>query len=86
MKQEIHRCFMFSFFAYTLSCCYHKIDKEGGYEMEQRLYDVFVDKECVASSLSIVYAMILTEGIFERYYNDSTLSVTIKVHPSEIYK
>ena len=47
-------------------------------EMGKQKYDVLIDNTIIATDMQLNYATILVEGIFERYYADNTLSVTIR--------
>ena len=46
--------------------------------MGEQTYEVFVDNTIIATDMQLHYATILVEGIFEKYYADTTLNVTIR--------
>ena len=46
--------------------------------MHEDTYEVMVDNVIIAQEMSLNYATILIEGIFERYYADTKMKVTIR--------
>ena len=46
-------------------------------------YAVYVGTVSVAKGMSIDYAILLAEAIFTKYWNDASISVTIKKEVSE---
>ena len=46
--------------------------------MESILYEVMIDGTTVAERMSIEHAMIFIENLFNHYYNDTQMLVSIK--------
>ncbi len=46
--------------------------------MKNTLYEILVDGYVVGKELDLNYALILVRGIFNEYYNDMTMQVTIR--------
>ena len=46
--------------------------------MEEKKYKVLINNEVVAKDMDIRTATILVRALFEEYYNDYTMAVTIK--------
>ena len=46
--------------------------------MEEKRYKVLINNEVVASDMDIRTATVLVRALFEEYYNDYTMAVTIK--------
>ena len=46
--------------------------------MEEKKYKVLIDSKVVASNMDIKTATVLVMALFEEYYNDYTMAVTIK--------
>lgn len=46
--------------------------------MNERKYNVFVNSEVVAHDMDLKTATVLIRALFEEYYNDNTMMVSIK--------
>ena len=46
--------------------------------MSERKYKVIIGNEIVAENMDIKTASVLVKALFEEYYNDYTLAVTVK--------
>lgn len=46
--------------------------------MHQTKYNIFVDGECVARDMTLEYAMILQKAMFDKFYLESELEISIK--------
>ena len=46
--------------------------------MKNTLYEILVDGYIIGKELDLNYALILVKGIFNEYYNDTTMQVTIR--------
>ena len=46
--------------------------------MEERKYKVFIDGNAVAENMGIHTATLLVKALFEEYYNDNTMTVSVK--------
>ncbi len=46
--------------------------------MEEKKYKVLINNEVVAKDMDIRTATVLVRALFEEYYNDYTMAVTIK--------
>lgn len=46
--------------------------------MEEKKYKVLINNEVVAKDMDIRTATVLVRALFEEYYNDYTMTVTIK--------
>lgn len=46
--------------------------------MEENTYQVMIDDVIIAQEMPLNYANILIEALFERYYNDAKMKVSIK--------
>ena len=51
---------------------------EVGLVMEENRYKVLINNEVVAKDMDIKIATVLVRALFEEYYNDYTMAVTIK--------
>lgn len=51
---------------------------EVGLVMEENRYKVLIDNEVVAKDMDIKTATVLVKALFEEYYNDYAMAVTIK--------
>lgn len=47
--------------------------------MTQFLYQVLVGEDVVASDMNLETALVLTKALFQTYYNESNLKVSIQV-------
>lgn len=46
--------------------------------MPETRYNIFVDGECVARDMTLEYAMILQKAMFDRFYHEEELMISIK--------
>lgn len=46
--------------------------------MEEKKYKVLINSEVIASNMNIRTAIVLVRALFEEYYNDYTMTVSIK--------
>lgn len=54
--------------------------------MEEKKYKVLINNEVVAKDMDIRTATILVRALFEEYYNDCTMAVTINQEDRVICK
>lgn len=52
--------------------------------MNSTLYDVYLNNYTIANGLELQYAVILIKGLFEEFYNDHDMTVSIKEHKREL--
>lgn len=50
----------------------------GKYKMSEKKYKVLINNEVVAEGMDIKTATVLIRALFEEYYNDYTMTVSIK--------
>ena len=50
----------------------------GKYKMSEKKYKVLINNEVVAERMDIKTATVLIRALFEEYYNDYTMTVSIK--------
>jgi hypothetical protein len=48
------------------------------YNMEEKRYQVLIDNEVIASNMDLNIATVLAKALFEEYYNDCTMVVSIR--------
>ena len=46
--------------------------------MHETRYNIFVDGECVARDMTLEYAKILQKAMFDRFYHEEELEISIK--------
>ena len=46
--------------------------------MPERKYELFIEKELIAESVSIETALILIKALFAEYYNEKNMKITIQ--------
>ena len=46
--------------------------------MHKTRYNLFVDGECVARGMTLEYAMIWQKAMFDRFYHEEELEISIK--------
>ena len=51
--------------------------------MHETRYNLFVDGECVARDMTLEYAMILQKAMFDKFYLEKELMISIKRIPEE---
>ena len=49
--------------------------------MHQTKYNIFVDGECVAKEVTLEYAMIFQKAMFDKFYLEKELEISIKRIP-----
>ena len=54
--------------------------------MEEKKYKVLINNEVVAKDMDIRTATVLVKALFEEYYNDCTMAVTINQEDRVICK
>ena len=50
--------------------------------MNETKYEIFIDGKTVATNMDIDIAIILTKALFEEYYGESGMSITIQQMPT----
>lgn len=46
--------------------------------MHETRYNLFVEGECVARDMTLEYAMIFQKAMFDRFYHEEELEISIK--------
>lgn len=55
--------------------------------MIEKKYKVLIDKEIVAENMNLKTATILVRALFEEYYNENSLTVSVKeMERCEVYE
>ena len=52
--------------------------------MTQWLYTVKIDNERVANDMDLHNALILVEALFNKYFNDNSINITIERYSNEV--